>query len=99
MTESPPLPGGKPPLTALRWVFAIIGGLLMLFAGGCGLYSVGVSVYVAILQGGDYALFFGILISTVVGLVFAGVPAAFGYLIWWLSVKRGRTPAAEDVIT
>jgi hypothetical protein len=92
------MPDGRPltktPLTPLRVVFATIAVLLMLFAGGCGLFYIGVGVYQGASNGGGYAMVF-----VVMGLMLGGIPAAFGYLIWWLSVIRGRAPSVEDDIT
>ena len=93
MTQTPPPEGGKPPLTPLGWVFAIIGGLLMLFGGGCALFNFGAVLFSTVSGGEDYRM-----VSVVLGLMFGVVPAALGYLIWWLSVKRGRAPAAGDDI-
>jgi hypothetical protein len=92
------MPDGRPlaktPLTPLRVVFATIAVLLMLFAGGCGLFYIGVGVYDAMTGSSGYAMVF-----IVMGLTLGGIPAAFGYLIWWLSVQRGRAPSVADDVT
>ena len=96
MTAQDPVtpPPARPPLTPLRIVFATIAVLLMLFAGGCGLFYAGIGVYAALTEGDDYAMLF-----VVMGLTLGGVPAAFGFLIWWLSVRWRRAPVAREDIT
>ena len=72
----------KPKLTVVRWIFAIIGSLIMLFCGGCSLLFLGdlalkgkwADNYVSV----DTVLFLG------------GLPFLAGLLIWWLAVKAGR---------
>lgn len=82
MTDQPP--DKKPPLTLLRWFFAIVGGLLMLIAGGCGLFFAGIGFYSAI-DGDRYgAMLIGM------GLILGGVPTLIGWLIWRAAVKRDR---------
>ncbi|MDH5558965.1 MAG: hypothetical protein OEZ03_16580 [Alphaproteobacteria bacterium] len=83
MTENTNLE--KPPLTPLRWFFAIAGGMIMLFAGGCGLFYTGIGVYIGLVEGDHYASVFIML-----GLAFGGIPALIGWLVWWAAVKRGR---------
>lgn len=87
-------PPARPPLTPLRIVFATIGALVMVFAGGCGLYNAGWGLYGLATGGGDISMLF-----VVMGLTLGGIPAAFGFLIWRLSVRWRRTPAARDDIT
>ena len=77
---------GKPPLTPLRWFFAIIGGLVALFAGGCGLFNIGFGI-IDILDNDPYAEVF-----VVIGLLYGGVPALIGALVWWAAVKWRRMP-------
>ena len=76
----------KPPLTPLRWFFAITGGLIMLFAGGCGLLYAGVGVFSAINSEPLGAMF------VTLGLLYGGVPALIGALVWWAAVKWRRMP-------
>lgn len=80
----------RSPMTPLRWFFAIVGGLIMLFAGGCGLFYVGIGVLSGF-QGDGYAT-----MLVVMGLLFGGLPAAFGWLIWWAAARRGRHAAVSD---
>ena len=82
MTETPNTE--RPPMTPLRWFFAIVGGLIMLFAGGCGLFYAGIGVLSGF-QGDGYAT-----MLVVMGLLFGGLPAALGWLIWWAAARRGR---------
>ncbi|MBE9555779.1 MAG: hypothetical protein IMF08_02890 [Proteobacteria bacterium] len=89
MTETPET--GKPPLTPLRWFFAIVGGMVVLFTGGCGLFYTGIGVYIGLVEGDDYAGMFILM-----GLAFGGVPASIGWLVWWAAVKRGRLPALPE---
>ncbi len=78
MTDAVP----KPKLTAIRWIFAVIGVLIMIFAGGCSLF------FDLILSGysnGNNTLgVFGIL------LLYGGLPFLLGLLIWRLAVKFRR---------
>ena len=74
----------KPPLTPLRWFFAIAGGLVTLFAGGCGLLYAGTGLFTMI-NGSSYGTMFVIL-----GLLYGGVPALIAGLIWWAAVKWRR---------
>lgn len=86
-------PSKRPPLTPLRIVFATIGVLVMVFAGGCGLYYAGWGLYGLLNMGGDISMLF-----VVMGLTLGGVPAALGRLVWWLSVRWRRAPVAgEDI--
>ncbi len=73
----------KPKLTVVRWIFAIIGSLIMLFCGGCSLLLLG-----DLLSRGKWQA--GYVDGTMV-LVIGGVPFLLGLLIWWLAVKVGRT--------
>ncbi len=72
----------KPRLTVIRWIFAIIGALIMIFAGGCSLYAFWV------LTGPDMSE----RLANALGIValFGGIPFLAGLLIWWLAVKAGR---------
>ena len=88
MTNLPP--STKPPMTPLRWFFAIVGGLIMLFAGGCGLFYTGIGA-LSFFQGDGYGP-----MLVVMGLMLGGVPAAFGWLIWWAAARRGRHAAVSD---
>ena len=77
-------------MTPLRWFFAIVGGLIMLFAGGCGLFYTGIGA-LSFFQGDGYGP-----MLVVMGLMLGGVPAAFGWLIWWAAARRGRHAAVSD---
>jgi hypothetical protein len=83
MTETPG-PDIKPPLTPLRRFFAVVGGLITLFAGGCGLFFAGAGI-VSGFQGDEYSSMLVIL-----GLLYGGVPALIGGLVWWAAVKWRR---------
>ena len=72
----------KPKLSVIRWIFAIIGGLIMLFCGGCSLVFLG-----------DLALkgrWADNYVSVDAVLSIGGLPFLLGLLIWWLAVKAGR---------
>jgi len=73
MTDKPP--GIKPPLTPLRIFFAILGGLVMVAAGGCT-----VALAPAGLAYGAWQLF----------LLIGGLPFAVGGLILWAALKWRR---------
>jgi len=88
MTET--LNTKRPPMTPLRWFFAIVGGLIMLFAGGCGLFYTSIGA-LSFFQGDGYGP-----MLVVMGLMLGGVPAAFGWLIWWAAARRGRHAAVSD---
>ncbi|MEM7426074.1 MAG: hypothetical protein AAF441_08260 [Pseudomonadota bacterium] len=78
MTED----AAKPRLTVIRWIFAILGALTMIFSGGCTLYfSLILFAYAG--QGDN---------SEVLGLMalFGGLPFFIGLLTWWLAVKVNR---------
>ena len=82
VSASPP----KPKLTAIRWIFAIIGALVMVFAGGCSILYSGFLLFVAAgADGGKHAL--GALTFVV---LIGGIPFLAGLGIWWLAVKAGR---------
>ena len=79
-------PSSPPKLSAIRWVFAIIGVLIMVFAGGCAVLYSGFMLFVAAAaDDGKHAL--GALVFAA---VFGGAPFLAGLGIWWLAVKRGR---------
>ncbi len=65
-------------LSVVRWIFAIIGILVMLFAGGC-------SISIMATERMNMEAF-GII------AIIGGIPFAGGLLIWWLAAKVGRTP-------
>lgn len=79
MDESKP---EKPKLTVVRWIFAIFGGLIMLFCGGCSLLLLG-----DLASKGKWADNY---VSADMVLLIGGVPFVFGLLVWWLAVKNGR---------
>lgn len=81
MVETPEIE--KPPLTPLRWIFAIIGALVTLFAGGCGLFFIGTGI----IDNSSYAE-----VLVVLGLLYGGLPALIGALVWWAAVKWRRMP-------
>jgi hypothetical protein len=83
MAETPG-PDKIPPLTPLRLFFAIAGGLVVLFAGGCGLLYAGIGVYSAV-NGDPYGQVF-----ITMGLMLGGGPALIGGLIWWAALKWRR---------
>ena len=72
----------KPQLTVTRWIFAIIGGLIMLFCGGCTLLFLGELASKGVWR---YQYVDGTMV-----LIMGGVPFLAGLLIWWLAVERGR---------
>ena len=82
MTDDNPESGRKPKLTVIRWIFAIIGSLIMLFSGGCSLVFLG-----DLISRGRWADNY---ISVDMVLVIGGLPFLLGLLIWWLAVKAGR---------
>lgn len=83
MTEAAP----KPKLSPVRWIFAVFGVLIMIFAGGCSVLYSGFLLFVAAgADEGKHAL--GALLFVV---LFGGIPFLAGLGIWWLAVKRGRT--------
>jgi len=67
-------------LSVIRWIFAIIGILVMVFAGGC-------SINVLATERMDVG---AVGIVAIIG----GVPFALGLLVWWLAAKYKRTPQA-----
>lgn len=69
-------------LSIVRWIFAIFGILVMLFAGGCSLM-----VFADFLQRGTDEYGFN---SPLTILGFGGLPFLFGLLVWWLAAKVGR---------
>ena len=78
---APVAAGDKPPLTALRMIFAVFAVLLMLFAGGCAMMF-GV---IGLASADNAERGIGIMIA-----IFAIAPLLAGALVWWLAVKRGR---------
>ncbi len=72
----------KPKLTVVRWFFAVIGALIMLFCGGCSLILLG-----DLASRGRWADNY---VSVEIVLLIGGVPFLFGLLVWWLAVKVGR---------
>ncbi|MEM7426076.1 MAG: hypothetical protein AAF441_08270 [Pseudomonadota bacterium] len=80
--SDPERTGEKPKLSVVRWTFAVIGSLIMLFCGGCSL------VFLADLASrGRWADNY---VSVDMVLFIGGIPFLFGVLIWWLAVKVGR---------
>ena len=75
-------PQDKPKLSIVRWIFAVVGALLAMFAGGCSLLLLGELAAKGRWQA-DY-------VSVDMVLVIGGVPFLLGVLIWWLAVKVGR---------
>lgn len=75
-------PPEKPKLTVIRWFFAVIGSLIMLFCGGCSLLILG-----DLASRGRWADNY---VSVEIVLLIGGVPFLAGLLIWWLAVKVGR---------
>ena len=75
-------PDGKPKLTIIRWIFAIFGGLIMLFCGGCSLLLLG-----DLASRGRWNDQY---VNVEIILVIGGIPFLVGLLIWFLAVKVGR---------
>ena len=69
------LPDPTPPITPLRIFFAILGGLVMVAAGGCMIVM------------GPAGLLYG---AWQLVLLFGGLPFALGGLILWAAVKWRR---------
>lgn len=67
-------------LSAVRWIFAIFGILIMLFTGGCSLL-----IFADYLQhgGGGY-------VDIPIILFVGGIPFLVGLLVWFLAAKVGR---------
>ena len=65
-------------LSVVRWIFAIIGILVMLFAGGCSISVMATERMNAEALG-------------VIALI-GGIPFVVGLFIWWLAAKVGRSP-------
>ena len=72
----------KPKLTVIRWIFAIMGSLIMLFCGGCTLLFLG-----DLLSRGVWRYQY---VDGTTVLLIGGFPFLLGLLIWWLAVKVGR---------
>ena len=66
----------KPKLTVVRWIFVVLGCLIMVFCGGCMLIFV---EHLIGTQNGWVVLF-----------MFGGIPFLVGLLILFLAVKVGR---------
>ncbi len=72
-----------PKLTVIRWIFAVVGGLIMVFCGGCSLLLLG-----DLAMRGKWQANY---VSVDAVLAIGGIPFLLGLLIWWLAVKVGRT--------
>ncbi|MCP5084329.1 MAG: hypothetical protein GY948_21785 [Alphaproteobacteria bacterium] len=72
----------KPKLTVVRWIFAVVGALIMVFCGGCSLLILG-----DLASRGRWSDNY---VSVEIVLLIGGVPFLVGLLIWWLAVKVGR---------
>lgn len=87
MSEAPQdpthAPSDKPKLTIVRWIFAVVGGLIMLFSGGCSLLLLG-----DLAMRGKWQANY-VSVDAVLGI--GGIPFVIGLLLWWLAVKVGRT--------
>ncbi len=70
-------------LSIVRWIFAVFGILIMLFAGGCTLLFFG--NFVA--TGGDAG---GYEMLVYMGFAVGIASLLSGLLIWWLAAKVGR---------
>ena len=91
MTDQPPVT--KPPLTPLRWFFAITGGLLALFAGGCSILFITVLLsFSTYTPGGPSADWNLEDLEDAVAIVGPyGAPSILaGLLILWLALKLSR---------
>ncbi|NNF80919.1 MAG: hypothetical protein HKN05_23095 [Rhizobiales bacterium] len=73
----------KPKLTVIRWIFAVVGALIMVFCGGCSLLILG-----DLASRGRWSDNY---VSVEIVLLIGGVPFLVGLLIWWLAVKVGRS--------
>ncbi|HFC04857.1 MAG TPA: hypothetical protein ENJ55_04060 [Rhizobiales bacterium] len=71
-------------LSVTRWIFAIFGILIMLFAGGCSLVALP-----GLLQDP------GGITNLALIAVFGGIPFGVGLLTWWLAAKVGRNRSAQ----
>ena len=86
MDEAPQTPSqpneDKPKLTVVRWIFAVVGALIMVFCGGCSLLLLG-----DLAMRGRWSYNY---VSVDAVLAIGGIPFLLGLLIWWLAVKVGR---------
>jgi hypothetical protein len=75
----------RPPLTPIRWFFAILGGLILTVAGGCTLIL------------GLPWLAYG---AWLLVLLYGGIPIAVGALILWLALRwrRGDDGGAPETM-
>lgn len=71
----------RPPLTPIRWFFAILGGLILTVAGGCTLIL------------GLPWLAYG---AWLLVLLYGGIPIAVGALILWLALRWRRGDDGGD---
>ncbi|MEM7426070.1 MAG: hypothetical protein AAF441_08240 [Pseudomonadota bacterium] len=73
-------------MTVVRWIFAIFGILIMVFAGGCSILYSGFLLFVSLAgDGGRHAI--GAFVLT---LIFGGIPFLAGFLIWLFATKGRR---------
>ena len=79
-------PAQKTKLTFVRWIFAVLGILIMIFAGGCAVLYSGFMLPVTLAAGGEQTLY-----VVFITLLFGGIPFGIGFLIWRLAVKFRRT--------
>lgn len=70
-------------LSAIRWIFAIFGILIMVFSGGCAMVF-----YTAFWNGG--------FADSFVIMMFAGPAFLTGLLLWWLAAMVGRQKDPGD---
>jgi hypothetical protein len=77
--------GGRPPLTPIRLIFAIIGGLIMLFTGGCTLLFLAGYVHDELTRSGGEQY-----VNIPVILTVGGPPFLLGLLVWYLAARAGR---------
>ena len=78
----------KPPMSFMRWVFAIFGVLVMLFSGGCFLYIVGGKI----LSPARFEIVMEVAASA---FAFSFIPFLIGLFVWWLIVRK--SPRAVTV--
>ncbi|MEM7426073.1 MAG: hypothetical protein AAF441_08255 [Pseudomonadota bacterium] len=70
----------------VRWIFAVFGALIMLFAGGCSIILAGSVLYFVLTEGFSKNRPGIELVLPVLGLV----PFGVGFLIWWLAARADR---------
>ena len=75
----------RPRLTPIRLIFAIIGGLIMLFAGGCTLLFLVGYVHDELTRSGGEQY-----VNIPVILTFGGPPFLVGLGVWYLAARAGR---------